>query len=106
LCFYLAGGYDQKLSKQDIHKLIRLSGGKYVTREPNPENLAGEAGCVPHHAEHDSALRTTSHIILYLEGGKREPPIKYKMEHIKTLPLIWFIQSVIQHRLLEPQLYV
>jgi len=107
LHFYLAGGYDQMtVSKADLQKLINLSGGMYINREPNPENLGGEGGTVPHHANEGSLLRRTSHIILYQEGGKREPLVKYKMEHIKTLPLTWFLQSILQHRLLSPDLYV
>jgi len=107
LHFFLAGGYDQtRVSKADLQRLINLSGGIYISREPDPENLGGEAGTVPHHAQDGSPLGRTSHIILYQEGGKREPQVKYKMEHIKTLPLTWFIQSILQHRLLSPDLYV
>jgi len=105
--FYLAGGFDSKnISKADLGKLIVLSGAKLVNREPNPENIPSAEQTVPHHAEHESDLSHTSHIILYQEGGKREPQLKYKMNHVKTLPLAWFIQSILQHRLLQPDLFV
>ena len=75
-------------------------------REPDPENLPGNERTVPHHAAEYSSLTRTSHVILYQEGGKREPLIKYKMEHVKTLPLTWFAQSILQHQLIEPTLFI
>jgi len=105
--FYLAGGFDSKnISKADLNKLIGLSGAKLVNREPNPENIPSAEQTVPHHAEQESDLSHTSHIILYESGGKREPLLKYKMRHVKTLPLAWFIQSILQHTLLQPDLFL
>ena len=107
LHIYLTGGFDQpNLSKAELQKIISLSGAKLVHREPNPENLPAGEQTVPHYAEEGSALSRTSHVILYQEGGKREPLVKYKMEHVKTLPLTWFLQSILQHRLLDPQLFL
>ena len=75
-------------------------------REPDPENLPGIELTVPLHATNDSSLCRTSHVILYQSGGKREPVIKYKMEHVKTLPVSWFTQSILRHQLIEPALFV
>ena len=76
-----------------------------ASREPNPETIPATERTVPHHAAEGSSLAHTSHIILYQEGGKREPLLKYKMDHVKTLPLTWFKQSVFHHQLLSPDVY-
>lgn len=78
----------------------------FYFREPDPENLPVAEKTVPHHAEQNSSLSKTSHIILYQEGGKREPLLKYNMEHVKTIPLIWFLQCILHHQLLEPKIYL
>jgi hypothetical protein len=104
--FYLTGGFDRpNLSKTDIQKLVSLSGAKLINREPDPENLPVSERTVPHYADKDSGLNRTSHIILYQEGGKREPLLKYNMDHVKTLPLTWFVQCILQHQLLDPKLF-
>jgi hypothetical protein len=105
--FYLAGGFDTKnLSKADLTKLLTLSGAKIVYREPNPENLPPTELTVAHYAEEESGLSNTSHIILYQEGSKKEPLLKYKMDHVKTLPVAWLVQSILQHKLVQPDLFV
>jgi len=105
--FYLTGGFDSKgMSKSDLTKLIALSGAKIVNREPNPENLPAFEATVAVHADEESGLDRTSHIILYQEGGKKEPLMKYKMSHVKTLPVAWLLQSIFQHKLLQPELFV
>lgn len=105
LNFYLSGTFDSP-GKADLQRLITLSGAKLLNREPDPENLPGIELTVPLHATNDSSLCRTSHVILYQAGGKREPVIKYKMEHVKTLPVPWFTQSILHHQLIEPALFV
>ena len=83
-----------------------ITSDKIFFREPDPENLPVSEKTVPHHADQNSSLGITSHIILYQEGGKREPLLKYSMEHVKTVPLTWFLQSILQHQLLNPKLYL
>jgi len=105
LHFYLAGGGFDKPSKAELQRIIHLSGAKVINREPNPETIPATERTVPHHAAEGTSLAHTSHIILYQEGGKREPLLKYKMDHVKTLPLTWFKQSVFHHQLLPPDVY-
>eukprot|EP00088_Acartia_fossae_P014539 TRINITY_DN177_c0_g1_i1.p1 TRINITY_DN177_c0_g1~~TRINITY_DN177_c0_g1_i1.p1 ORF type:complete len:606 (-),score=164.78 TRINITY_DN177_c0_g1_i1:337-2154(-) len=108
LHFYLMGGFDSKnLSKADLTRLIVWAGAKVISREPNPESVPEAERTVAQHADQPgSSLSQTSHIILYQEGNKREPVMKYKMSHMKTLPVAWLTQSIMQHTLLEPDLFV
>jgi len=105
LHIYLAGVFE-KLNKVDLQRIVNLSGAKLINREPNPETIPEAEKTVPHHAAEESSLGHTSHLILYQEGGKREPLLKYNMEHVKTLPLAWFVASILQHQLLPPELYL
>ena len=90
------------LSREDLSSLVKLSGGKLVTREPDPEWIPAEEVSVPHHAPSQSSLTGTSHVILYREG-EGEPRLKYNMKHVKTLPVSWFINCVRTTSLVEPQ---
>ena len=56
------------LSREDLSSLVKLCGGKLVTREPDPEWIPAEEVSVPHHAPSQSSMAGTSHIILYREG--------------------------------------
>jgi len=107
LHFYMTGGFDaQVISKAELVKLINLAGGRSINREPDAENLPVAERTVAHHAGTDSGLVNTSHIILYQEGYKKEPQMKYKMPHIKTLPVLWLRQSIFSHSLLSAESYV
>jgi len=107
LHFYMTGGFDsQVISKAELVKLINLAGGRSINREPDAENLPEAERTVAHHADADTSLVSTSHVILYQQGNKREPQMKYKMPHIKTLPVLWLRQSIFSHALLSPELYV
>ena len=100
--FYLLGQFRNKLNRDEVLSLIRLSGGKIITREPDPEWIPEHEVSIPHHAGPDSALAATSHVLLYQDGGKTEPLLKYNMKHIKTLPLSWMLSSLKSCNLLDP----
>ena len=100
--FYLLGQFGAKLNRDQILSLIRLCDGKIVTREPDPEWIPEHEVSIPHHAGADSSLAETSHVLLYQEGGKSEPLLKYNMKHIKTLPLSWMLNSLKYCNLREP----
>jgi hypothetical protein len=74
-------------------------------REPDSEYIPEAERTVAHHAGAASPLAATSHVILYQAGGRREPLLKYNMAHIKTLPTVWLVQSIIEHELLDPALF-
>ena len=84
-----------------MSSLVRLCGGKLVSREPDPEGIPAEEVSVPHHAPSQSSLTGTSHIILYREG-EGEPQLKYNMKHIKTLPVSWIVNCINSGAIVEP----
>ena len=90
------------LSREDLTSLVKLCGGKLVTREPDPEWIPAEEVSVPHHAPSQSSMAGTSHIILYREG-EGEPQLKYNMKHVKTLPVSWLLHCVRTTSLVDPQ---
>ena len=90
------------LSREDLSSLVKLCGGKLVTREPDPEWIPAEEVSVPHHAPSQSSMAGTSHIILYREG-EGEPQLKYNMKHVKTLSVSWLLHCVRTTSLVDPQ---
>ena len=100
--FYLQGNFGHILTKNEVTNLVKLCDGKVVTREPDPEGIPPEEVSLPHHAEDGSVLSGTSHILLYQDGIDQDPPLQYKMSHIKTLPLSWFVRCIKHGKLLEP----
>ncbi|XP_068236646.1 BRCA1-associated RING domain protein 1-like [Palaemon carinicauda] len=87
-------------NKKVLESLIKAGNGMVLGREPNPESTVGMR-TVPYHTQPDDALGSCSHIILYQEGSV-EPQIKYNMEHIKTLPISWFVKCIEAFSLLVP----
>ncbi|XP_026286770.1 BRCA1-associated RING domain protein 1-like [Frankliniella occidentalis] len=104
--FYLTSNVQYKLqtcllTRSDIMTLVKSGGGIVLTRQPDPEAIPAKEQTVPYHAPRDGPLTATSHIILY-SPGKGEPDMKYNMKHCKTLPMEWFIHSVVNWCLLDP----
>ncbi len=89
------------LTRSDIITLVKSGGGVILTRQPDPEAIPANENTIPYHAPRDGSLTATSHIILYAPG-KGEPEMKYNMKHCKTLPVEWFIQCVVNWRLIDP----
>lgn len=86
-------------------KLVREGGGTVLTREPDPEDLKDMSRVIPFHTASDPShpLHRCTHYIIYMPD-KNEPVIKYKMPHIKSLPLIWLIECVEKFTLVDPAL--
>lgn len=74
-----------------------------LTREPDPEMIPDSEKKLPYHAKKNGSLVKCSHYIVYEEDTKKEPLIKYDMEHIKSLPLSWIFQCIEQFELIEPK---
>lgn len=89
------------LSRANLTALIKIGGGIVLTRQPDPEAIPARETTVPYHAPRNSAIVSTSHFILF-SPGKGEPELKYNMTHCKTLPVEWFINCVLNWRLLDP----
>ncbi|KAK3928510.1 BRCA1-associated RING domain protein 1 [Frankliniella fusca] len=90
-----------ELTRSDIMTLVKSGGGIVLTRQPDPEAIPANEKTVPYHAPREGSLTETSHFILYAQG-KGEPEMKYNMKHCKTLTVEWFIQCVVNWRLLDP----
>ena len=56
---------------------------------------------VPFHADRNGALSKCSHYLIYQEQ-KKEPELKYDMDHIKTLPAAWIYRCMNNFKLVEP----
>jgi len=103
LHFYLFGTFDPPcFSKAELQNLVKMAGGKIVAREPDPEFIPSQEDTVPHHALTSSSMASTSHVILYMRGGKKEPMIKYNMKHMKTLPVSWLLSCITSGCVLDP----
>jgi len=103
LHFYLSGTFDPPcFSKVELQNLVKIAGGKIIAREPDPEFIPSQEDTVPHHALTSSSMASTSHVILYMRGGKREPMIKYNMKHVKTLPVSWLLSCITSGCVVDP----
>lgn len=100
--FYPVG--QMELSKKNLRELCLAGGGCVLSREPNPEGIGDQR--IPFHVAYDEdhPLHKCSHYIIY-SPGKDEPRIKYNMPHIKTLPLVWFIECIEKFKLVDPALF-
>jgi len=102
----LVGSFDNTFpTRQHIIKLVKMAGGKIVTREPDPESIPPDEQTVFYHAVGGSSLVKTSHVIIYQAGGRKEPMIKYKMPHLKTLPVSWLFECFNTYSLVDPSLF-
>ncbi|XP_033227625.1 BRCA1-associated RING domain protein 1-like isoform X5 [Belonocnema kinseyi] len=96
---------DISFTKKSLTRLVAEGGGTSLSREPNPED-ATEVKQIPFHVAHDenNPLYNCSYYIIY-SPGKEEPRVKYKMPHLKSLPLVWFIECIERFALVDPGLY-
>lgn len=87
-------------NKKTLEALVKAGSGVVLAREPNPES-AENLRTVPYHADAESILGSCSYVILY-QDGPVEPQMKYNMDHIKTLPMSWFINCIENFAILTP----
>ncbi|XP_024867584.1 BRCA1-associated RING domain protein 1-like [Temnothorax curvispinosus] len=94
---------DVRFTKDDLVRLVKEGEGTVLTREPDPEDLKDMSQVIPFHAANDlfHPLHKCTHYIIYMPG-KGEPRVRYKMPHIKSLPLIWLIECIEKFTLIDP----
>ncbi|XP_014470814.1 PREDICTED: BRCA1-associated RING domain protein 1-like isoform X2 [Dinoponera quadriceps] len=94
---------DIYLNKDDLTKLVKEGEGTVLAREPHPEDLKDGTRAIPFHTANDAShpLHECTHYIIYMPG-KSEPRVKYNMQHIKTLPLMWLIECIENFTLIDP----
>lgn len=83
---------ESSISKQNLQELITLSGAQFLKREPDPDSSYLEDTVMVHIRNPNSPLYYTTHIILYSDGKNQE--LKYKMKHVKSLPVSWFLKCL------------
>lgn len=86
------------LTKQTLSKLVTDAGGIVLRRVPNPESIPDSEKLVPYHAEKDGKLVHCSHYIIF--KNMYEP--MYNMQHLKALPVGWFLECIEKYELCEP----
>ena len=93
-----------KLKKEDLVKLVAAGDGILLTREPRPEDIQGSLS--PFHVAHNSkhSLHKCTHYVIYIPDDTKSNSnrIIYNMPTLKTLPLMWFIESILRFKLLDP----
>lgn len=98
--FYLNGQFESP-SRADLTSWIKNGGGTILTRMPNPETIATDQS-IPYHADPAGKLSHCSHFVLYDPCAKTQPSILYNMNHIKTLPVQWFLTCIEHFALVDP----
>ncbi|XP_065559800.1 BRCA1-associated RING domain protein 1-like isoform X1 [Artemia franciscana] len=96
---YLHGNF-QRFKKEELVNLIRQCEGTVLNRAPDPERISANERTVPFHASPDSEVFQCCHFVIF-DPSFRAPEMKYKMRHIKTLPLNWLLDSVENFRLMD-----
>ena len=77
-------------------------GAVVLKREPDPESIPPAEKKRPYHSPPGGPLANCSHYIIYQEGSKSEPMIKYNMNHVKSLPAAWLFECIHNFKLVDP----
>lgn len=95
---------DMTITKDQLIKLVEAGDGIVLTREPKPDDIQGSIS--PFHVANDinHSLHKCTHYIIYIPDNcnlnfKR---VMYNMAKLKTLPLMWLIESILRFKLLDP----
>ena len=100
---YLHGTFEKPyLDRRDMGTVLRKGGAVVLKREPDPEAIPRSEQRRPYHSKADGPLAKCSHLIVYQEGLKCEPQIKYNMAHVKTLPAAWLFECLHNFKLVDP----
>ena len=105
---YLQGQFkDPYWSKSEVINLLKSGGATILRREPDPEGIPPEEKKIPYHVGHGSTseLSQCAHFIIYQEGPK-EPKMKYKMVHIKSLPMAWLVECIKCFSMVDPEPWI
>lgn len=85
-------------------RLVAAGDGILLTREPRPEDIQGSL--TPFHVSNDPqhSLHKCTHYIIYVPANDYSHPnrIIYNMNNLKSLPLMWFVESILRYKLLDP----
>lgn len=93
------------MKKDDLMKLVAAGEGVILTREPKPDDIQGSLS--PFHVADNPKhpLHKCTHYIIDIPKDNNEPDsnkLRYNMPMLKTLPLLWFIESILHFKLIDP----
>lgn len=95
---------DMSITKEQLTRLVSAGDGVILTREPKPDDIQGSLS--PFHVAHDSqhSLHKCTHYIIYNPDNFNSLAhrVTYNMPCLKSLPLMWFIESVLRFKLIDP----
>lgn len=80
----------KNFSVEHLKEIALEFGAKILKRVPNPEDCP--SNIIPYHCQDSELMRHVSTIILYCEDSTRL--IKYNMNHLKSFPILWFLEAV------------
>ena len=94
--FYLMGRFPPtQASNEDLSRLIKLAGGKVLTREPKDHSLS--TAC-PYHMKHSSKVRPCSTFVVYdpccTEQRKSDSLTVSQTKHIGMVPTSWLLDCL------------
>jgi len=103
---YLQGDFNNPYpQKKQLTEILTKGGAVVLKREPDPESIPAGEKKRPYHANTGNPLANCSHYIVYQEGSKSEPELKYQMSHIKSLPAAWLFECIHNFQLIDPTIY-
>lgn len=101
--FFFHGKFSPHPSKQDIQRLVSLSDGRILTREPkfDPDSAVSAAHCYPFHAEPESTFASCHQLIVYDPLTQRHKPDIHIGKKTVVVPAPWILDSICNFKLID-----
>ena len=93
--------FGNDLGKDTVVQLVKVMGGRVVTRSPDPEDTSATLD-IPFHADRTGPLAKCSHLIIFERGKTKKNFIEFNMQHIKALEYSWLMNCIENYSLLNP----
>jgi len=84
-----------------VVQLVKVMGGRVLSRSPDPEDTSGVTD-IPFHADTTGPLANCSHYIIFEKGKTKKNFIEFNMKHIKALQYSWLLSCIENFKLLDP----
>ena len=82
-------------SKEDLSRLIKLAGGKVLTREPKDHSLSTVC---PYHMNHSSKVKPSSTFVVYdpccTEQNVKSKNSSTQTTHVAIVPASWLLDCL------------
>lgn len=93
--------FGSDLSKDVVAQLVKVMGGRVVTRCPDPEDTSANSD-IPFHADKAGPLAKCSHLIIFEKNKTKKNFIEFNMQHIKALQYSWLLNCIENFSLFNP----